>query len=83
MMRVTINNKILNLKIFLLTQHFMPKSAKFQNNVKNDTLSGACAPLRGTIFLSEILILLSSISYLSMVEKNKWYFDGKKFNFYK
>ena len=80
MMRVTINNKILNLKIFLLTQHFMPKSAKFQNNVKNDTLSGACAPPGDTIFLSEILILVSSISYLSMVKKTKWFFDGNKYS---
>ena len=82
-MCVTINNKILNLKIFLLTQHIMPKSAKFQNNGKSNTPSEACAPPRGTIFLSEILILVSFISYLSMVEKAKWFFDGKKFNFYK
>ena len=70
-MLVTINNKILNFKIFLLTQHFTPKSAKFQNNAKNDPRSGYCAPPGGTIFLSEILILVISISYLSMVEKAK------------
>ena len=61
----------------------MPKSAKFQNNSKNDLPSGACTPTGGTIFLSEILILVSSISYLSMVKKAKSFFDGKKFNFSK
>ena len=61
----------------------MPKSANFQNNGKNDLPSQACAPPRGTISLSEILILVGSISYLSMVEKAKWFFDGKKFSFYK
>ena len=45
--------------------------------------SGACAPPGGTIFLSGILILVSSISYLSMVKNVKWFFDGKKFNFSK
>ena len=83
MMLITINNKNFELEIFLLTQHFMPKSAKFQNNSKNDLPSGACAPPGGTIFLSEILILVSSISYLSMVKKAKWFFDGNKFNFSK
>ena len=63
MMIVTINLKILNLKIFL-TEHFAPKSAKFQNNSKNNPPSGAQAPPGGTIFLSEILILVSSILYL-------------------
>ena len=63
--------------MFLLTQHFMPKSATFQNNGKNDSLSGAWAPPRGTILLSEILILVSSIWYLSMVKKAEWFFDGK------
>ena len=61
----------------------MPKSAKFQNDSKNDPPSGTCAPPRGTIFLSKILILVSSISYLSMVKKSKWFFDGKKINFSK
>ena len=61
----------------------MPKSAKFQNNGKNDPPSVVCAPPRGTIFLFEILILVSSVSYLSMVKKAKWFFDGKKFNFSK
>ena len=55
----------------------MQKSATFQNNSKNDSPSGAWAPPRGTKFLSEILILVSSISYLSMVKKAKWFFDGK------
>ena len=55
----------------------MPKSAKFQNNGKNDPPSGTCAPPGGTIFLSEIL------TCLSMVEKTKWFFNGKKFNFHK
>ena len=59
----------------------MPKSAKFQNDSKNDPPPGACTPPRGTIFLSEILILVSSMSYLSMFKKAKWFFDGKKFNF--
>ena len=68
--------------MFLLTLHFMPKSAKFQNNCKNDFPSGTWAPSRGTTFLSEILILVSSISYFSMVEKAKW-FDGKKMIFQK
>ena len=61
----------------------MPKSAKFQNNGKNDPPSGPCAPPKGPIFLSETLILVSSISYLSMVKKSKWFFDGKKSNFSK
>ena len=77
MMLVTINNKILNMKIFYWL-HFTPKSAKLQINSKNDLLSGPC-----TIFLSEILILVSSVSYLPMVKKPKWVFDGKKFNFSK
>ena len=55
----------------------MLKSATFQNNGKNDSLSGAWAPPGGRKFLSEILILVSSISYLSMVKKAKWFFDGK------
>ena len=83
MMLVTINKKILNLKFFLLTEHFAPKSAKYQNNGKNDPTSGTCTPPGGTIFLSEILILFSSISYLAMVKKAKWFFDGKKLNFSK
>ena len=65
----------------MLTQHFAPKSAKCQNSSKNDLTSGTSTPPRGTIFLSEILILVSSISYLSMVKKAKWFFDGKKTNF--
>ena len=48
MMLVTISNKILNLKFFLLIQHFASKSAKCQNNGKNDPTSGT--PPRGTIF---------------------------------
>ena len=43
--------------------------------------SGAWAPPEGTVFLSEILILISFISYVSMVKKTKWFFEGKKFNF--
>ena len=66
-----------------MTQYFAPKSPKFQNSGKNDLPSGACAPPGGTIFLSKILVLVSSISYLSMVKKAKWFFDGKKFNFSK
>ena len=61
----------------------MSKSAKFQNNGKNDPLSGVCTPPGGTIFLSEILILVSSISYLSVVKKAKRFFDEKKINFSK
>ena len=61
----------------------MPKSAKFQNNGKNDPPLGPCAPPGGTIFLSEILILVISISHLSMVRKAKWFFYGKIFNFSK
>ena len=56
----------------------MSKSTKFQNNSKNDTPSGACA-----IFLSEILILVISMSYLFMVKNAEWFFDEKKFNFSK
>ena len=65
------------LEDFLLTWHFAPKSAKFQNNDKNNLHSGAKAPFRGTLFLFEILILVSSISYHSMFKKAKWFFDGK------
>ena len=67
----------------MLTQHFVPKSPKYQNNGKNDLLSGACAPPAGTIFLTEILILVSSMSYHFMAKKAKWFFDGEKFNFSK
>ena len=35
----------------------------------------------GTIFLSKIFILVSTISYLSMAKEAKWLFDGKKLNF--
>ena len=69
--------------MFLLTEHFAPKSATCQNNGKNDLPSGTCTPPGGTISLSEILILVSSISYLSIVKKAKWFFDEKKFNFSK
>ena len=82
MMLVTINNKI-DTETFLLTQHFTPKSAKFQNKSKNNPPSGPCIPPRGTIFLSKILILVSSTSYLSMVKQAKWFFDGNKLNFSK
>ena len=77
MVLVTINNKILKWKFFLLTQLFAPKLVKLQNNNKNDFISGPCTPPGGTIFLSEMLILVSSISYLSMVKKAKWFFDEK------
>ena len=40
------------------------------------TLRGT-GPPRGTIFLSEMLKLVSSVSYLSMAKKAKWFFDGK------
>ena len=59
----------------------MPKLVKFQNNNKNDSPSGACTPPGGTIFLFEILILASPNSYLSVVKKAKWFFDGKKIIF--
>ena len=63
----------------------MPKSAKFQSNGKNDPPSGPCASPGGTIFLSKILILVSSISLvdISLVKKAKWVFDEKIFNFSK
>ena len=41
----------------------MLKSATFQNNGKNDSPSGVWAPPGGTKFLSEILILVSSIFF--------------------
>ena len=56
----------------------MSKSAKSQNNGKNHLPSGTSAPPGGTIFLSEILILASSLSDLSMAKKAKWFFHGKK-----
>ena len=65
----------------MLTQHFTPKSATFQNNSKNDFPSGAWAPPGGTILLSKILILVNSIAYLSMVKKAKWFVDGKSLIF--
>ena len=55
----------------------MPKSTEFQNNGKNDLSLGDCTPPRGTIFLSEILMLVSSISFLSMVKKPNGFFMGK------
>ena len=64
-----------------MIQHFTSKSAKFQNSSKNDSPSGAWTPPGGTIFLSEILILVSSISHLSIVKKAKWFFDGKNLIF--
>ena len=69
MMLATINNKKLSFKSFCWLTHFTPKSAKFQNNSKNDSPSGTWAPPGGTIFLSKILILVSSISYFSMAKK--------------
>ena len=74
-MLITINSKILN--FFFLTQYFIPKSSKFENNAKNDLPSGACSTPGGTIYLSETLILVISISYL-LVKTAKWFFDGKK-----
>ena len=63
----------------------MPKLAKFQSNGKNDPPSGPCVPPGGTMFLSKILILVSSISLvdISLVKKAKWFFDEKIFNFSK
>ena len=77
MMLAAINNKKLSLKIFCWL-----KSAKFQNNSKNDTPSGGWALSGGTILLSEILILVSFISYLSMIKKAKWFFEGKIWFFF-
>ena len=74
-MLITVNSKILN--FFFLTQYFIPKSSKFENSAKNDSPSGACSTPGGTIYLSEILILVISISYL-LVKTAKWFFDGKK-----
>ena len=65
----------------MLTQHFAPKSAKFQNNDKNDPPLWPCTPPRGTIFLSESLILFNSISFPSIVKKNKWFLEGKNLTF--
>ena len=65
----------------MLTQHFTPKSATFQNNSKTDSPSGAWVPPGGTILLSKILILVNSIAYLSMVKKAKWFVDGKNLIF--
>ena len=39
--------------------------------------SGAWTPPKGTIFLSEILILVSFISYVSMVKKLNGFLKGK------
>ena len=39
--------------------------------------SGAWTPPKGTIFLSEILILVSFISYVSMVKKLNVFLKGK------
>ena len=61
----------------------MPKSAKLQNIGKNDPPSGPCAATGDTIFLFETLILVSTISYLSIVKKPKWFFGGKKIQFFK
>ena len=61
-MFVTINHNIFNLKFF--ADSAFCKSAKFQNNGKNDPPSGSRAPPWGTIFLPEILLLVVSISYL-------------------
>ena len=55
----------------------MPKPSKFKNSAKNDSPSGACGTPGGTRYLSEILILVISISYL-LVKTAKWLFDGKK-----
>ena len=61
----------------------MSKSAKFQDNSKSDPPSGPCAQPGGTICLSEILILVSSMSYISILKKAKWFLDGKIFKFSK
>ena len=83
MMIVTINYKFLNLKIFCWLSILHLNQENFKIVVKNDTPSGAQAPARGTIFLSEILMLVSSISYLSMGKIAKWFFDRKTFRFFK
>ena len=77
---MTINNKILKLQSVLLTQHIIyhAKICKISKYQKSDTPLWACTPPWGKIFLSEVLIVVSSISYLSMVEKATWFFDGKK-----
>ena len=67
----------------MLTQHLMPKSAKIQNNSKNDFPSRTYVPPASAIFLSKILILVSPISYLTMIIKARWFSDGKEFNFSK
>ena len=73
----------MELENILLTQHFAPKSVKFQNNGTNDLPPATWAPPGSTIFLSEILVwissmvLISSMSYLSMAKKVTSVFDGK------
>ena len=74
---VTIKYITLNLKIFCVLSIFLPKSAKFQNKDKNDLRLGAQAPPRGTMFLFKIWILVSSISYLSMIKKLNGFLTGK------
>ena len=60
----------------MLTQQYIPKSVKFQNNGKNDSTSGTWAPPGGTIFLFEILILVSSI-FSQCLKKLNGFFMGK------
>ena len=62
----------------------MPESAKFQNNNENDSPSGGLVTTwRYNVFINwgTIFILVSSISYLSIVKKAKWFFDGKNLIF--
>ena len=83
MMLLTIDNKLLNLKIFCSLIISSQNQHNFKIMVKLTPPSGPCAPPGETISLSKILILVSSISYLSMVKKAKWFFDGKKNQFLK
>ena len=80
-MLVTINHKVFKLKIFCWFSILHQNLLNFKNG-RNDTPSRNRAPPLSAIFPSEILILVSSISYLSTVKKAKWLFDGKTFIFF-
>ena len=71
MMLVTINNKILNLKIFCWLSILHQNQQNFKITVKMNPLQGLLHHPEAQYFIWNFDI--SSISYLSMVKKAKWF----------
>ena len=83
-MMLGINKKILRLKIFCWLSISCQNQQNFKITMKMIPLQGAWLPTwRYIVFINwgTIFILVSSISYLSIVKKAKWFFDGKNLIF--